>query len=84
MGTLHAASLVEPIRNICSRVDAEFIQAKVVDVDPEAKKLTIQSANDPNDKTEVPYDVLLFAVGARSVTWGVPGVEEATIIVIKY
>ena len=24
----------------------------------------------------LPYDILVVAIGARSITWGVPGVEE--------
>jgi len=49
-------------------------QAKVTAVDPQAQTVTV--VDDRSKSSQLPYDVLVLAIGARSITWGVPGVEE--------
>jgi NADH dehydrogenase FAD-containing subunit len=37
---------------------------------------TVTVVDESKRASQLPYDVLVLAIGARSITWGVPGVEE--------
>lgn len=79
-------SLLEPIRKIAARVGGHFLEGRAVDVDLENKMVeVVQSTADtdsiPDDSNTknrfyVPYDKLVVAVGATSVSYGVEGLEH--------
>ncbi|GAB2301132.1 External alternative NAD(P)H-ubiquinone oxidoreductase B2, mitochondrial [Dionaea muscipula] len=81
-GTVEARSIVEPIRRIVKKksVDIKFCEADCISIDPVNKKVYCRSSQDTNliEKKEfdVEYDYLVVAVGARSNTFNIPGVEE--------
>jgi len=55
------------------------IEAEAKDIDPEAKTVTFSDTSEIKGTTSVktmPYDVLVFAVGAEVQTFGIPGVQE--------
>ena len=71
-------SILEPLRRICLRSKAHFIQASVVDIDF-ANRL-VECEADQTDSDEkvrfyVPYDKVIISVGAVSNTHGVKGLE---------
>ncbi|KAI8340440.1 pyridine nucleotide-disulfide oxidoreductase-domain-containing protein [Chlamydoabsidia padenii] len=87
VGTLELRSLLEPIRKIAARVGGHFLEGRAVDVDLENKMVeVIQTADmnghnmDDNSDTKnrfyVPYDKLVVAVGATSISHGVEGLEH--------
>ena len=67
--------MIEPIRKIASRINGHFLEGKAVDVDLENKYLEVQGC-DGNNNFYVPYDKLIVAVGATSMTHGVDGLEN--------
>ncbi|MEW6510450.1 MAG: FAD-dependent oxidoreductase [Bacteroidota bacterium] len=73
VGTLEFRSIIEPIRH--ARRDITFYHAAAVDVDPELGTVRCRGAV-AGDQFDVPYDILVIAVGAVSNSFGVPGVEE--------
>ncbi|KAK9714767.1 hypothetical protein RND81_06G118400 [Saponaria officinalis] len=81
-GTVEARSIVEPIRKIVKKkgADVHFWEAECLSIDPVNKKVICRSTlnADPNGKSEfsVDYDYLVIAMGARSNTFNIPGVEE--------
>lgn len=78
VGTLELRSLVEPIRRICKRVNAHFLEGKASGVELEERLVEI-IAQDPNTGEErafyLPYDKLVIGVGSRTNTHGVKGLE---------
>ncbi|KAI9322892.1 hypothetical protein BX666DRAFT_1848999 [Dichotomocladium elegans] len=68
-------SLVEPIRKIAARINGHFLEAKAIDVDLKDKLLEVQTV-DGEGRFYVPYDKLVIAVGAQSITHGVEGLEH--------
>lgn len=81
-GTVEARSVVEPIRKIVKKknVDVRYCEAECLSIDPVNKKVNCRSTQnaDLNGKAEysVDYDYLVIAIGARSNTFNIPGVEE--------
>ncbi|KAH9611848.1 hypothetical protein KSS87_019527 [Heliosperma pusillum] len=81
-GTVEARSIVEPIRKIVKKkgTDVHFWEAECLSIDPVNKKVNCRSTQnaDLNGKAEftVEYDYLVIAMGARSNTFNIPGVEE--------
>jgi NADH:ubiquinone reductase (non-electrogenic) len=71
VGTVEFRSIIEPIRH--ARQGLRFYHAEAEEVDLRRKILHCvgAAAADPFD---VPYDILVIAVGAVSNTFGVPGV----------
>ena len=60
--------------DLCSfanRIDAEFINAEVVDINFSEKEVKTRTGTIP-----VPYDYLVIAVGGEQAFFGVPGAEE--------
>ncbi|KAI8327727.1 hypothetical protein BC941DRAFT_364392 [Chlamydoabsidia padenii] len=82
VGTLELRSLLEPIRKIAARVGGHFLEGRALDLDLENKMVEVQKVNseDPNSTTNerfyVPYDKLVVAVGANSISHGVDGLEH--------
>ncbi|KAG2187877.1 hypothetical protein INT44_000627 [Umbelopsis vinacea] len=75
VGTLEMRSLLEPIRKITDRVKAHFLQVSAKDVDFESKLVEVTDPSTGKD-FYVPYDKLVIAVGATSMTHGVEGLEN--------
>lgn len=74
VGTLEFRSVVEHVRPTVWRKRAEFHLARCTRIDAESRTITCASVLD--DHTfDLEYDRLVIGVGARSNTFGVPGVE---------
>eukprot|EP00878_Enallax_costatus_P005917 GHUV01006208.1.p1 GENE.GHUV01006208.1~~GHUV01006208.1.p1 ORF type:complete len:338 (+),score=70.72 GHUV01006208.1:311-1324(+) len=78
VGTVEFRSLLEPIRT--SNPYAAYLEASCDRVDADKKVAYCTAAVAFEDgrrpQFEVPYDVLVVAVGERPATFGVPGVAE--------
>ena len=75
VGTLEFRSIIEPVRNTRFRDDHHFQLAKAVKLDVDKCTVVCESVLN-NKRYEVSYDKLVIAVGARSNTFNVPGVER--------
>jgi len=75
VGTLEMRSLIEPIRKIAARVNAHFLQVAAEDIDFDSKLLEVTDRA-TGTNFYVPYDKLVIAVGATSMTHGVQGLEN--------
>lgn len=75
VGTLEFRSIIEPVRNTHFRDEHHFQLAKAVELQPDRQVVVCQSVLN-SQKYEVSYDMLVMAVGARSNTFNVPGVQE--------
>ena len=75
MGTLEFRSIIEPVRNTKFRDDHHFQLAKAVKLHVGKRVVVCESVLN-NERYEVSYDKLVIAVGARSNTFNVPGVEK--------
>ncbi|GAA5810668.1 hypothetical protein MFLAVUS_004094 [Mucor flavus] len=75
VGTLELRSLLEPVRKIASRIHAHFLEGRAVDIDLDHKYVEVHGCNE-NENFYVPYDKLIVAVGATSMTHGVDGIEH--------
>ncbi|KAG0189623.1 hypothetical protein DFQ28_003162 [Apophysomyces sp. BC1034] len=75
VGTLEMRSLLEPLRKIASRVKAHFLEARAIDVDLENKLVEVKGITG-SGHFYVPYDKLVVAVGATSITHGIDGIEN--------
>ncbi|KAI9493268.1 pyridine nucleotide-disulfide oxidoreductase-domain-containing protein [Zychaea mexicana] len=81
VGTNEPRSLLEPIRKIAARVRGHFLEARAVDVDIENKLVEVKStgvngADGEREHFYVPYDQLVLAVGATSITHGIQGLDH--------
>ncbi|KAF7725711.1 hypothetical protein EC973_009428 [Apophysomyces ossiformis] len=75
VGTLEMRSLLEPLRKIVSRVKGHFLEAEAIDVDLDNKLVEVKGITE-SDNFYVPYDKLVVAVGATSITHGINGIEH--------
>lgn len=75
MGTLEFRSIIEPVRNTKFRDDHHFQLAKAVELHCDRHVVVCESVLNTK-RYEVNYDKLVIAVGARSNTFNVPGVQE--------
>ncbi|KAI8365447.1 hypothetical protein EDC96DRAFT_565300 [Choanephora cucurbitarum] len=75
VGTLELRSLLEPVRKIVSRISGHFLEGRAVDIDLENKYVEVNGVND-DENFYVPYDKLVVAVGATSMTHGVEGIDN--------
>lgn len=75
MGICVCRSLLEPVRKIASRIHAHFLEGRAVDIDLDHKYVEVHGCNE-NENFYVPYDKLIVAVGATSMTHGVDGIEH--------
>lgn len=76
VGTVEFRSIIEPIRS--ARGDVDYVQAYARRLDTKRRLVTCEGALD-RKLFDLPYDVLVIAVGSKSNTYGIPGVEEHTL-----
>lgn len=81
-GTVEPRSIVDPVRSHIPDT-GNYLEAECIDVDPVGKTITCQynkpfkgQTNITGRQFNVPYDVLVVAVGSVTNTFNVPGVEE--------
>jgi NADH dehydrogenase len=67
--------LIEPVRKIAERIKARFLEGRATDIDLENKLVEVKGMNG-EESFYVPYDKLIVAVGATSITHGVQGIEN--------
>jgi len=73
VGTLEFRSIIEPIRS--AKKEITYVQAYCTTLDVEQKSIQCESAIDTTT-FNVPFDILVIAVGAVHNTFGIPGVQE--------
>lgn len=73
VGTIEFRSIIEPIRAAYPK--AEYYDAQCTAIDPQRKSVTCRGAFGGGE-FEIPFDILLIAVGAVNNTFGIPGVSE--------
>jgi NADH dehydrogenase len=73
VGTVEPQSIVEPVRRIARSCLANYICAKVVDVNLIEGQVICESGQ--GREVSVEYDYLVIAVGAEVNTFNIPGVE---------
>ncbi|OLQ00573.1 External NADH-ubiquinone oxidoreductase 1, mitochondrial [Symbiodinium microadriaticum] len=75
VGTVEYRSILEHIRS--SNPTIEYCQGTCKSVDVEAKQISVQPMPEGSEQDfNLPYDVLVVAVGLRPSSLGVPGVDE--------
>ena len=77
VGTVEFRSLLEPIRT--SNEFVSYLEASCESVDLVNKVAVCQSSASEGSfrpRFEVPYDILVVAVGEEPATFGVPGVSD--------
>lgn len=78
VGTLELRSLVEPIRRICARKNAHFLQGSAINVEFNEKLVEVEVKNSETGEISnfyVPYDKLIVGVGSVTNSHGVKGLE---------
>ncbi|CAE6500683.1 unnamed protein product [Rhizoctonia solani] len=81
IGTLDSRSIIQPTRYITRHKSRRVYvyEAEAQEVDPKNKTVTFVD-NSPVkggvSSTTIPYDYLVYAVGAETQTFGIPGVRE--------
>lgn len=83
VGTVESRSIVEPIRKLIQKhhkaTPITFLEAECVGINHTRKHIQCEDRSaivGELSKWDVPYDMLVIAIGARSNTFGTPGVEE--------
>ncbi|OBZ77511.1 External alternative NADH-ubiquinone oxidoreductase, mitochondrial [Grifola frondosa] len=81
VGTLNPRSIIQPTRYVTRHKSRQVavIEASATEVDPERKTVTFADTSEIQglvSTTTVPYDYLVFAVGAEVQTFNIPGVRE--------
>ena len=82
VGTVEFRSVLEPVR--VSNPTVTYLEAEADEVDLEKKVARCtaavlegeQETGEPRQRFEIAYDVVIFALGEQSATFGVPGVRE--------
>ena len=80
-GTIEHRSIMEPIRNILrhKKATVKYYEAGATKIDHEKRVVHINDDSEikgDTSSTEVPFDMLVVAVGAENATFGIPGVRE--------
>lgn len=81
VGTISPRSIVQPTRYLTrhkARV-VSVVEGAALSVDPTAKTVKVADTSEIKGKIserEIPYDYLVYAVGAEVQTFGIPGVAE--------
>lgn len=78
VGTLEFQSLMEPVRRICSKINAHYLEGAAEKVEFSEKLVEVRGRDITTGEFRnfyVPYDKLVVGVGATSNTHGVPGLE---------
>jgi NADH:ubiquinone reductase (non-electrogenic) len=73
VGTVELRSILEPVRRRIPH--ARLVEATAEEVDWEARRVRCRSAVS-EETLEVPFDLLVVAVGAAVADYGIPGVAE--------
>ncbi|EIN05487.1 NADH dehydrogenase [Punctularia strigosozonata HHB-11173 SS5] len=81
VGTLNPKSIIQPIRHITRHKQrtVNFIEAEAQEVDPFKKTVTLSDLSGVKGEvstTTINYDYLVYAVGAETQTFNIPGVKE--------
>ncbi|OAX43431.1 NADH dehydrogenase [Rhizopogon vinicolor AM-OR11-026] len=81
VGTLNARSILQPTRYVTRHKSRQVlvIEAEAKEVDPVNKTVTLSDDSEIQGQissTTIPYDYLVYAVGAETQTFGIPGVRE--------
>lgn len=81
VGTLNARSILQPTRYLTRHKQRQVlvIEAEAKEVDPVNKTVTLSDDSEIQGQissTTIPYDYLVYAVGAETQTFGIPGVKE--------
>ncbi|KAI0367298.1 FAD/NAD-P-binding domain-containing protein [Pilatotrama ljubarskyi] len=81
VGTLSPRSILQPTRYVTrhKKRQVQVIEASATDVDPVTKTVTFADTSEIQglvSTTTIPYDYLVFAVGAEVQTFNIPGVRE--------
>lgn len=76
VGTVEFRSIIEPVRNTTFRQTGDFHLSYATHLDMKNQVLHCESVLQPSLGYTVNFDKLVIAVGARSNTFNVPGVEE--------
>ncbi|KAG1840375.1 NDE2, mitochondrial external NADH dehydrogenase [Suillus subalutaceus] len=81
VGTLNARSILQPTRYLTRHKERQVlvIEAEAKEVDPVKKTVTLSDDSEIQGQissTTIPYDYLVYAVGAETQTFGIPGVRE--------
>ncbi|KAH8996223.1 FAD/NAD-P-binding domain-containing protein [Lactarius akahatsu] len=81
VGTLASKSILQPIRYMTRHKERKItvIEAQAKSVDPIAKTITFADESEVQGEvssTTIPFDYLVYAVGAETQTFGIPGVKE--------
>lgn len=78
VGTLNTRSIIQSVRYITRHKtrNVSVIEAEATDVDPVKKTITFQDNKGTMSSTTIPYDYLVYAVGAETQTFNIPGVKE--------
>jgi NADH dehydrogenase len=69
-GKVTAEEISGDINKFAARINAEFINDAVVNIDFEAKTVKTK------EEREIAYDFLVFSIGAEQTFFGIPGAEE--------
>jgi len=73
VGTIEFRSIIEPIRT--ARKGIRYIPAACEDIEPETREIVCHASGE-DSSFRISYDRLVIAVGAKTHTFGLPGVEE--------
>ncbi|KAH9915448.1 NADH dehydrogenase [Epithele typhae] len=81
VGTLSPRSILQPTRYVTrhKKRQVTVIEASATDVDPAKKTITFADTSEIQGEvstTTIPYDYLVWAVGAEVQTFNIPGVRE--------
>lgn len=83
VGTVESRSIVEPIRKLIYKHHKDtpitFLEAECTAIDPVKKHVQCEDKSGvvgEVSKWDLPYDILVIAVGATTNTMGVPGVDK--------
>ena len=81
VGTLEGRSVIQSTRYVARHKArrVSIYEAEALNVDPHTKQVTIEDTSDIRGAVShitLPYDVLVYAVGAETQTFGIPGVKE--------
>ncbi|KZT21957.1 NADH dehydrogenase [Neolentinus lepideus HHB14362 ss-1] len=81
VGTVTSRSIIQPTRYVArhKKRKVSVIEAEATDVDPAKKTVTFSDNSSIQGQlwsTTIPYDYLVYAVGAETQTFNIPGVAE--------
>ncbi|KAG8905734.1 NADH:ubiquinone oxidoreductase [Tulasnella sp. 403] len=81
VGTLEPRSIIQSTRYVARHKArrVSIYEAEALNVDPHNKQVTIADTSDIKGEVNnitIPYDILVYAVGAETQTFGIPGVKE--------